>query len=138
MLWIVDSIRIALPLLDNNDDVVMLLACRWFKSNMSYDSACPSQEKRFSLHTYRQLAINSTFSLVVEGFGYHSFRLNEVMGAGSIPVIVVDNYILVCFQPVFETPLTLHTKPFEGFLDWENFSIRVPEYKLFMVSCCDT
>ena len=39
--------------------------------------------------------LNSKFSLIVEGFGYHSFRLTEALGAGSIPVIVVDHYVLV-------------------------------------------
>ena len=52
--------------------------------------------------------------IVFAGFGYHSFRLTEVMGGGSIPVILIDNYVL----------------PFEGLLDWSSFSIRLPEHQL--------
>ena len=40
--------------------------------------------------------LGAKFSLIVEGFGYHSFRLTEVLAAGSIPVIVIDHYVLVC------------------------------------------
>jgi hypothetical protein len=31
----------------------------------------------------------------VEGFGYHSFRLTEVLAGGAIPVIAIDHYVLV-------------------------------------------
>jgi len=39
------------------------------------------------------------------------------MGAGAIPVIVVDHYTL----------------PYKELLDWENFSIRVPEHRMMEV-----
>ena len=44
-------------------------------------------------------------------------QLVDLMSAGCIPVIVVDHLVL----------------PFEDLLDWENFSIRVPEHKLEQV-----
>jgi hypothetical protein len=40
-----------------------------------------------------------------------------MMSAGSIPVIVTDHYV----------------PPFADILDWESFSIRVPEHKLEQV-----
>lgn len=39
------------------------------------------------------------------------------MAAGAIPVIVVDHYTL----------------PYSEILDWENFSIRVPEHRMMEV-----
>lgn len=42
--------------------------------------------------------VGGQFGLIVEGFGYHSFRLTEVMAGGAIPVIVVDHYVLVRYQ----------------------------------------
>ncbi|EGD81170.1 hypothetical protein PTSG_11210 [Salpingoeca rosetta] len=36
------------------------------------------------------------------------------MAAGAIPVIVVDHYVL----------------PYQDLLDWETFSIRIPEHRL--------
>lgn len=41
----------------------------------------------------------------------------QVMGAGAIPVIIVDHYTL----------------PYKELLDWDNFSIRVPEHRMLEV-----
>eukprot|EP00050_Salpingoeca_kvevrii_P008731 m.304754 g.304754 ORF g.304754 m.304754 type:complete len:826 (-) comp17278_c0_seq1:63-2540(-) len=113
-----DAMRNQLPKMHDGKDILLLLACRWYGDEHhidgdGYDNDCAEQEEIFKTHTYKELAINSKFSLIVEGFGYHSFRLNEVMGAGSIPVIVIDHYRL----------------PFAEFLDWSEFSVRVPEYR---------
>jgi hypothetical protein len=45
-------------------------------------------------------------------------RLLDVMSAGSIPVIVSNHAVL----------------PFDDVLDWESFSVRVPEHKLTSAS----
>ncbi|EGD79268.1 hypothetical protein PTSG_09686 [Salpingoeca rosetta] len=50
-----------------------------------------AQRQRKSSNT--ELALETKFGLIVEGFGYHSFRC--IMAAGAIPVIVVDHYVLV-------------------------------------------
>ena len=71
----------------------------------------------FGKHSYRALAVGSKFALIVEGFGYATFRLTEMMSAGSIPVILIDHYVL----------------PYDDILDWENFSVRIPEHKLEQV-----
>ena len=79
-----------------------------------YDSRCAEDEVEFAKYNYTDLATNTKFSLVVEGFGYHSFRLTEALGSGSIPVILVDHYVL----------------PYSSILDWDAFSIRIPEHRL--------
>lgn len=43
-----------------------------------YDEQCATAEEEFKKHTYTELAMNTKFALIVEGFGYHSFRLTEV------------------------------------------------------------
>lgn len=79
-----------------------------------YDERCAEDEAEFQKYNYTDLAKKTKFSLIVEGFGLHSFRLTEAMGAGSIPVILIDHYVL----------------PFDMLLDWGTFSIRLPESKL--------
>jgi hypothetical protein len=119
-----DSTRNELYRIHNGIDIILLIACRWFgESRVSdgygYDSKCAEQEKQFESHTFSELAAGSKFSLILEGFGYDSIRLTEMMSAGSIPVILVDHYV----------------PPFSDLLDWDEFSIRIPEHKLEQV--CD-
>jgi glucuronyl/N-acetylglucosaminyl transferase EXT1 len=117
-----DAMRNELYRIHNGEDIVLLIACRWFgESRMNggqgYDSKCAEEEKRFQEYTFTELSVESKFALIVEGFGYHSFRLTEMMSAGSIPVICVDHYV----------------PPYSDILDWDNFSIRVPEHKFEQV-----
>lgn len=51
------------------------------------------------------------FGLVMRGQGYHSFRLEEVLAAGTIPVIINDDGVL----------------PFQDDWDWDSFSVMVSE-----------
>ena len=117
-----DSTRNELYRIHNDADIILLVACRWYGETQhargsGYDENCAEQEQSFYSHTYSELATGSKFSLILEGFGYDSIRLTEMMSAGSIPVIVCDHYVL----------------PFADILDWENFSIRVPEHHLEQV-----
>ncbi len=118
-----DAMRNELYRIHNGEDIVLLIACRWF--GQSYfqdyivpDDTCKEQEASFQQFTFTELSVESKFALIVEGFGYSSFRLVEMMSAGSIPVICVDHYVL----------------PYADILDWENFSIRVPEHKFEQVN----
>ena len=120
-----DAMRNELYRIHNGKDIVLLLACRWFGVNEEFDYSipdmnCATQEKSFQEYTFTELSVESKFALIVEGFGYNSFRLTEMMSAGSIPVICVDHYVL----------------PYADILDWENFSIRVPEHKFEQVCLC--
>ena len=53
----------------------------------------------------------ATFGLVPRGHGVYSFRLTEVLLAGSIPVILSNGWVL----------------PFSEALDWDSFSVRLDE-----------
>lgn len=49
--------------------------------------------------------------------GLHSYRLVETLGAGAIPVIVADDFVL----------------PFADCLDWSTFSLRLRESQLLQL-----
>tara|TARA_B110000977_G_scaffold76840_1_gene103676 strand:+ start:2906 stop:3853 length:948 start_codon:yes stop_codon:yes gene_type:complete len=66
-------------------------------------------------YSYLNLLFKSRFSLLPRGNGWAlSYRHIEVMNAGSIPVIISDNYAL----------------PFSELIDWNSCSIRVKENEL--------
>lgn len=51
------------------------------------DPECKEAERVFNLYTYTELALGGQFGLIVEGFGYHSFRLTEVpLGLCVLPM----------------------------------------------------
>mmetsp|Transcript_821 Transcript_821/g.2728 ORF Transcript_821/g.2728 Transcript_821/m.2728 type:complete len:953 (-) Transcript_821:2162-5020(-) len=116
-----DQTRRHLWKIHNGVDIITPCACRWFDADNNdstgYDERCKLDEEAFQAVTYTELLSSSKFSLIVEGFGYHSFRLTEVLAAGAIPVIVIDHYVL----------------PYEEILDWSTFSVRVPEHLLLQV-----
>lgn len=119
-----DAMRNHLPQLHNGKDIILVCACRWYgakdeNGNMigGYDPDCENAEKEFKKHTYTELGMYTKFALIVEGFGYHSFRLTEVMAAGAIPVIIIDHYTL----------------PYNDLLDWDEFSVRVPEHRMLEI-----
>ena len=60
---------------------------------------------------YTKLLGESHFSLCPRGTGISSVRLFESLATGSIPIIIADNY----------------SPPLNNFLDWNDFSISVPE-----------
>lgn len=61
--------------------------------------------------SFVDITLRSVFCLAPRGYGRTSFRFFEAMQLGSIPVFVYD-------QPWF---------PFEDFVDWDSFSVRVHE-----------
>ncbi|EGD75349.1 hypothetical protein PTSG_06425 [Salpingoeca rosetta] len=103
-----DAMRNHLPKLHNGRDIVLVCACRWFaeermgrEGKVGYDPSCKQAEEEFNKYTYTALALETKFGLII-------------MAAGAIPVIVVDHYVL----------------PYQDLLDWETFSIRIPEHRL--------
>jgi hypothetical protein len=61
------------------------------------------------VHRFQEVLVRSKFVVCPRGHGTSSFRLNETLAAGRVPVIVSDEWV----------------PPPE--LDWDTFSIRVPE-----------
>jgi hypothetical protein len=71
------------------------------------DKTTPAKSKR----DYIDLISKSFFSLCPRGTGISSVRLFEVMGMGSIPIIIADGY----------------SPPLSHLLDWSQFSLIIPE-----------
>ena len=71
-----DQMRRELWKIHNGRDIIVPCACRWFgaRGDTGYDDRCAEDEVEFDKQNYTGMALNSKFSLVVEGFGYHSFR----------------------------------------------------------------
>lgn len=94
----------------NGRDVLILVACHADGWLPVVDGECDEQQRRLDTHSYEELLLNSMFSLVPEGTAPHSYRLFEVMQAGSIPVIVSDDFVL----------------PLPDLIDWRQISIHLP------------
>ncbi|EGD80002.1 hypothetical protein PTSG_10278 [Salpingoeca rosetta] len=92
------AMRNHLSTVHNGRDIVLVCACRWFdEERMGREG----EEEELNKYTYTDLALETKFGLII-------------MAAGTIPVIVVDHYVL----------------PYQDLLDWETFSIRIPEHRL--------
>lgn len=75
-------------------------------------------QKRFGSNTtFRDLPAMSRFTLCPAGWARWSFRLMEAVAAGSIPVLLSDYYV----------------RPFTPWVDWDRFSLRLPERALSQI-----
>ena len=71
---------------------------------------CERDAALYAQYEFEDLVLNSTFSLVPEGYGVHTSRLTEVMQGASIPVMVNDDLI----------------SPLADLVDWTQLSFTVP------------
>ncbi|EGD81245.1 hypothetical protein PTSG_11281 [Salpingoeca rosetta] len=67
------------------------------RGKVGYDPSCKQAEEEFNKYTYTELALETKFGLIVEGFGYHPL-------------------MRACVRAC----------PYQDLLDWETFSIRIP------------
>lgn len=65
------------------------------------EADCAKDQSIYNKYKFDDL-MNSTFGLVPAGRGPSSFRLLEVLSAGSIPVVISDNFVL----------------PFDSLIEW--------------------
>ncbi|CAN0539294.1 unnamed protein product [Ectocarpus sp. 8 AP-2014] len=96
------------PLQDEANGVIMSLHCfevhdeHLLPENVEY---CRALSDQYDDHSYESL-MNSTFGLVPAGRSPGTYRLGEVMSAGSIPVFVGRDLV----------------PPFKELIDWSSFS----------------
>mmetsp|Transcript_52299 Transcript_52299/g.131345 ORF Transcript_52299/g.131345 Transcript_52299/m.131345 type:complete len:434 (+) Transcript_52299:65-1366(+) len=112
-------IRTAVKRLHNGRDVVICTYCEYSgidcesketrRLGVNFDGACVQDNKESKKCDFKDLLVNTTFSLVVAGAGTHSYRLLEVLRAGSIPVVVDDEYVF----------------PFSELIDWRKIAVRM-------------
>ncbi|EGD80403.1 hypothetical protein PTSG_11047 [Salpingoeca rosetta] len=79
-LLVLDAMRNHLPKLQHGRDTVLVCACRWFgEERMGREGKA---EEEFNTHTYTQLALETKFGLIVDGFGDHSFSPTRACWTG--------------------------------------------------------
>ncbi|EGD76643.1 hypothetical protein PTSG_07754 [Salpingoeca rosetta] len=62
-----DAMRNHLPKLHNGREWAV-------RAKVGHDPSCKQAEEEFNKYTYTDLVLETKFGLIVEGFGYHSFR----------------------------------------------------------------
>lgn len=68
-------------------------------------------ESNNTMYDYDDLLQNTTFSFVLEGDLQWSYRMTEVLTAGSIPVFITSDYTAF---------------PYPDIVDWESISVSIP------------
>ena len=115
--------RLALGRLHNGDDVVVLLKCTGVRGAdlvsmadaLTFREACAEQSRRWQSGAQRAdwsyaALLNSTFALVPLGRSPASYRLNEVLAHGCIPVFFSDGFV----------------RPLPDLVDWPRLSLTFP------------
>lgn len=77
---------------------------------------CNKNQKVYNNYSFGDL-MNSTFGLAPAGRGPSSFRLLEILSAGSIPVLVSDNFVL----------------PFDMLIQWERCVLMFPTTEMHRI-----
>ncbi|KAJ3342709.1 hypothetical protein HDU93_001281 [Gonapodya sp. JEL0774] len=69
---------------------------------------CDRTDPEYHKYDYDDMLVNTTFSVLVGGYGVHEYRFYETLSAGAIPVI-------------FYTPS--YPLPFSEIIDYREFSV---------------
>lgn len=91
----------------NGDDIVVATTCKQATVNSAspglpeVKAECEKDQSIYNHYKFDDL-MNSTFGLIPAGRGPSSYRLLEVLSAGSIPVVISDNFVL----------------PFDSLIEW--------------------
>lgn len=101
----------ALRGMHNGKDIVVATTCKQAANSQatSVSEECAKEQAIYNKYKFDDL-MNSTFGLVPAGRGPSSFRLLEVLSAGSIPVVISDNFVL----------------PFDSLIEWRRCAFVFP------------
>jgi glucuronyl/N-acetylglucosaminyl transferase EXT1 len=106
----------------NGKDVIVATTCNQVTNNNlrkripKKGVGCDRDQILFDKYPFEDL-FNSTFGLAPGGRSPSTFRLLEILGAGSIPVLIVDNYV----------------KPFDNFIEWQRCLLQFPSSEIHRV-----
>jgi hypothetical protein len=98
---ITSEVRGYLPVLMNGIDRIVL-------------TDHPDMNETFHSYDFEELLRNSVFGLAPRGLGVHSFRFVETLAAGSIPIVISDDWVL----------------PFPEIICWDTVVVRVLESQI--------
>lgn len=88
----------------------------YLKEHPELKPECEENHKVYKKYSFGDL-MNSTFGLAPAGRGPSSFRLLEILSAGSIPVLVSDNFVL----------------PFDMLIQWERCVLMFPTTEMHRI-----
>ncbi|KAJ7287996.1 hypothetical protein O6H91_12G059600 [Diphasiastrum complanatum] len=106
----------------NGKDVIVATSCKHSTNNLkrkekpALGAYCEEDEAIYGNYTYNQL-MNSTFGLVPAGVQPSSYRFGEVLSAGTIPVLIADNYV----------------KPFDTLFQWHCCILQFPSTEMHRI-----
>ncbi|KAI9012257.1 exostosin family-domain-containing protein [Hyaloraphidium curvatum] len=109
-----EPLRSALRWLDDGKDVVVRMECN---KGERIDHLCPLDAVQSAAGPgYDELLAGARFGLVPRGCGVHSYRLSDLLRAGTVPVILADGFV----PPLLEASGTL----------WNRCALHLPESSL--------
>lgn len=106
----------------NGEDIIIATTCQQVSSSEMYlrgselRAECARDQSIYNNFKYKDL-MDSTFGLVPAGRAPSSDRLLEVLSAGSIPVIISDNYVL----------------PFDTLIEWRRCALVFPSSQMHRI-----
>ena len=106
------EVREDLRAVDNAHDLVVLTTCVHLSDWERFaDSQCKADNMRYGEFEYDYLLKSSLFSYVPRGRRINTFRLLEVIAAGSIPIVLSDDMLM----------------PFQELIEWDGAAVVMPE-----------
>ena len=106
----------------NGKDVIVATTCNHQTNNIARKERpeigvyCDEDDEIYRSYNFDDL-MNTTFALCPGGRQPNSFRFIEVLSAGSIPVLVVDNYV----------------KPFDSMIHWHDCLLQFPTSQMHRI-----
>lgn len=102
----------------NGKDIVVVTTCKQVSSNevAKVEARCAKDQFVYDQYKFDDL-INSTFALVPAGSGVSSYRLMEVLSAGSIPVAISESIVL----------------PFDSLIEWRRCLFVFPPSQMHRI-----
>ncbi|XP_024372133.1 uncharacterized protein [Physcomitrium patens] len=100
----------------NGNDVIVATNCDHAtndyhrREHPELGEGCDEDKEVWKKHNSYEDLMNTTFALVPAGRQPSSYRFIEVLAAGSIPVLIADNYV----------------KPFDSLIPWYTCAIQFP------------
>lgn len=106
----------------NGEDVIVAVTCNHKTNNRirkwhpEQGKGCDEDEVTYKQYDFNDL-MNSTFGLAPAGRSPSSYRMIEILSAGTIPVLIADNYV----------------KPFDTMIQWHRCILQFPTSELVRI-----
>eukprot|EP00250_Pteridium_aquilinum_P028152 c36666_g1_i1 orf=61-1662(+) len=106
----------------NGRDIIVVTSCRHpnhkdlRQKNATLDKECRNDEALHDKYDFTDL-MNATFGLAPAGRQPSSYRFAEILSAGTVPVLIADNYV----------------KPFDTLVQWQRCILQFPSTQIHLI-----